>query len=59
MVLLLSVYNLRGLGIGSTDAALQKLCVRASAWYYYGYSKDKQAFAWLGVRQLCRIKAGA
>ena len=25
--------------------------------YYYGYAKDKQAFAWLGERYLNEIKA--
>ncbi|TBU29169.1 RdRP-domain-containing protein [Dichomitus squalens] len=31
--------------------------MRASAWYYYGYTQDKPAFAWLGERYLNEIKA--
>ncbi|KAI0637535.1 RdRP-domain-containing protein [Trametes polyzona] len=31
--------------------------IRASAWYYYGYSQRKASFAWLGGRYLNEIKA--
>ncbi|KAH9936832.1 RdRP-domain-containing protein [Epithele typhae] len=31
--------------------------MRASAWYHYGYTQGKPAFAWLGERYLNEIKA--
>ncbi|OCH93263.1 RdRP-domain-containing protein [Obba rivulosa] len=31
--------------------------VRASAWYFYGYSQKRQTFAWLGERYLNEIRA--
>ncbi|GBE79056.1 RdRP-domain-containing protein [Sparassis crispa] len=49
-------YQGRYFGGGSHyDLYLQKL--RASAWYCYGYSRKKVAFAWLGERYLNDIRA--
>ncbi|THG97967.1 hypothetical protein EW145_g7507 [Phellinidium pouzarii] len=33
--------------------------IRASAWYHVGYESGKPAFAWLGGRRLCHIKAAS
>ncbi|KAI0655297.1 RdRP-domain-containing protein [Cubamyces menziesii] len=49
-------YQSRYFGGGSLEA-LRCQRIRASAWYYYGYSKQKEAFAWLGERYLNEIKA--
>ncbi|KAI0734822.1 RdRP-domain-containing protein [Fomitopsis betulina] len=43
---------------GGTFAKMYLQRVRASAWYYYGYSMRKQAFAWLGMKYLNEIRAG-
>ncbi|KAI0820710.1 RNA dependent RNA polymerase-domain-containing protein [Trametes gibbosa] len=49
-------YRSRYFGGGKRDEHnLQR--IRASAWYYYGYSENKAAFAWLGERYLNEIRA--
>ncbi|PCH41738.1 RdRP-domain-containing protein [Wolfiporia cocos MD-104 SS10] len=42
---------------GGSFPEMFKQRLRASAWYWYGYSRQKQAFAWLGERYLNEIKA--
>ncbi|PIL36406.1 RNA-dependent RNA polymerase [Ganoderma sinense ZZ0214-1] len=44
-----------GFGGGNEDMRREQR-MRASAWYYYGYTKDKPGFAWLGERYLNEIK---
>ncbi|KZT13262.1 RdRP-domain-containing protein [Laetiporus sulphureus 93-53] len=42
---------------GGSFSDMHKQRLRASAWYYYGYSRKKMAFAWLGERYLNEIRA--
>lgn len=40
------------------DGVTRRSFIRASAWYHAGYEARKPAFAWLGCRYLCQLKAG-
>ncbi|KZT74627.1 hypothetical protein DAEQUDRAFT_660542, partial [Daedalea quercina L-15889] len=42
---------------GGTFAEMYMQRMRASAWYSYGYSQGKQAFAWLGLSYLNEIRS--
>ncbi|KAI0717592.1 RdRP-domain-containing protein [Cerioporus squamosus] len=50
-------YRNRYFGGGCTKEEQCEQRLRASAWYYYGYTQKKEAFAWLGERYLNEIKA--
>ncbi|RPD55108.1 RdRP-domain-containing protein [Lentinus tigrinus ALCF2SS1-7] len=50
-------YQRRYFGGGCTESEKCDQRFRASAWYYYGYTQKKEAFAWLGERYLNEIKA--
>ncbi|KAI0352487.1 RdRP-domain-containing protein [Trametes cingulata] len=49
-------YQSRYFGGGSRQE-YERQRIRASAWYYFGYSRNKPSFAWLGERYLNEIKA--
>ncbi|KAI0368426.1 RdRP-domain-containing protein [Pilatotrama ljubarskyi] len=42
---------------GGTRQEYERQRLRASAWYYFGYSRNKPSFAWLGERYLNEMKA--
>ncbi|KDQ50366.1 hypothetical protein JAAARDRAFT_200044 [Jaapia argillacea MUCL 33604] len=51
-----TTYVTRYFGGGSRMERLEQE-MRASAWYFFGYTRQRQTFAWLGIRYLNKIKA--